>query len=211
MSEFDDKPIVLPDEDKFGFDSLAQSIAAGISKIENPEGTVIAINGPWGAGKSSLINLIRNHLDNSPKKIDLKIVDFKCWWFRGEEALTIAFFRELYSIIAPSLTWLTKIKLKIALSKLGQYLSLVDVGTAGKIISIIGKFIAQAKTIEALHKQLSRALADMDFKCLIIIDDIDRLSPNEAILIFSVGQIGRWITERHVPARPMIDNLPRRS
>ena len=159
MSEFDDKPIVLPDEDKFGFDSLAQSIAAGISKIENPEGTVIAINGPWGAGKSSLINLIRNHLDNSPKKIDLKIVDFKCWWFRGEEALTIAFFRELYSIIAPSLTWLTKIKLKIALSKLGQYLSLVDVGTAGKIISIIGKFIAQAKTIEALHKQLSRALS----------------------------------------------------
>ena len=154
--------------------------------MKSPEGTVIAINGQWGSGKSSLINLIRkqSHLSDATKKGDLKIVDFKCWWFRGEEALTIAFFRKLYSAMKPSLTWKTKIALKIALSKLGQYLSLVDVGIAGKIISIIGKFITQAKTVEALHEQLFRTLGDMTSKYLIIIDDIDRLSPDEAILIF---------------------------
>ena len=184
MSEFDDKPIALPEEDIFEFKALAQTIADSILKMTAPEGTVIAINGQWGSGKSSLINLVRHHLDNSSKTDDLKIVDFKCWWFRGEEALTIAFFRELYSAMKPTLTWKTKIPLKIALSKLGRYLSLVNVGIAGKIISTIGKILVQANTVESLHKKLSCALADMDSKYLIIIDDIDRLSPDEAILIF---------------------------
>lgn len=184
MSEFNDKPIKLPDEDKFGFNSRTEMIADSISEMPNPEGTVIAINGPWGSGKSSLINLIRHHLDESLKKGDLKIVDFNCWWFSGSEALTIAYFRELYSAMEPSLTWKTRIPLKIALSKLGRYLSLVNVGIAGKIISTIGKIFVQATTVESLHKKLSCALADMDSKYLIIIDDIDRLSPDEAMLIF---------------------------
>lgn len=184
MSDFDDKPIKLPDDDKFGFNALAETIANRIASMAGPEGTVIAINGQWGSGKSSLINLVRHHLDNSSKTDDLKIVDFKCWWFRGEEALTIAYFRELYSAMKPSLTWKTKIPLKIALSKLGRYLSLVNVGIAGKIISTIGKILVQANTVEALHKKLSRTLDDMASKYLIIIDDIDRLSPDEAMLIF---------------------------
>jgi len=187
MSEFNDKPINSPDEDKFGFEALAETIADSISNMTNmtkPEGTVIAINGPWGSGKSSLINLVRHHLDESPKKGDLKIVDFKCWWFRGEEALTIAFFRELYSAMKPTLTWKTKITLKIALSELGWYLSLVNVGITGKVISTIGKILVQANTVEALHKKLSRILDDMASKYLIIIDDIDRLSPDEVMLIF---------------------------
>ena len=181
MSEFDDKPINSPDEDKFGFKPLAETIADMISNMKAPEGTVFAINGPWGSGKSSLINLVRNHFPNDG---DLKIVDFNCWWFSGSEALTIAYFRELYSAMEPSLTWKTRMPLKIALSKLGRYLSLVNVGIAGKIISTIGKIFVQATTVESLHKKLSCALADMDSKYLIIIDDIDRLSPDEAMLIF---------------------------
>ena len=184
MSEFDDKPIESPEEDKFGCKAQAKTIADTISQMTAPEGTVIAINGPWGSGKSSLINLIRNHLRNATDKGDLKIVDFKCWWFNGSEALTIAYFRELYSAMKPSLTWKTKIPLKIALSKLGRYLSLVNVGIAGKILSTIGKILVQANTVESLHKKLSCALADMDSKYLIIIDDIDRLSPDDVVLIF---------------------------
>ena len=182
MSEFDDKPINSPDEDKFGFKPLAEAIADSISKMTRPEGTVIAINGPWGSGKSSFINLVRHHLNNSPKKDDLKIVDFKCWWFRGKEALTIAFFRELYSAMKPSLTW----RAKRALSKLGQLLSLGDVGVAGKIISNIGKFFAQDETVEKLRKEIYKELQKSSERYLIVIDDIDRLSPDEAILIFQL-------------------------
>jgi ABC-type lipoprotein export system ATPase subunit len=39
-----------------------KAIARAIEKMPAPEGVVLAINGPWGSGKSSAINLIRHHL-----------------------------------------------------------------------------------------------------------------------------------------------------
>ena len=194
MLEFNDKPIDSPDDDKFGFNSFAETIADLISKMKSPEGTVIAINGPWGSGKSSLINLVRYHLDNSPKKDDLKIVDSKCWWFSGEEALTIEFFRALYSAMESS-----KKVTKKAISKLGAKLLIkasqpvgamtnLFIPGAGSAASKSMKFIAglieQDETVEKLHKKLSDTLNQDSKHYLVVIDDIDRLSPDEAMLIF---------------------------
>ena len=192
MSDFDDKPITLPEEDMLGFNPLAEAIADSISKMEEPEGTVIAVNGPWGSGKSSVVNLVRHHL-RTTKNASLKTVDFKCWWFRGEEALTVAFFHELYSAFSPSFNR----RAKKALSKLGKFLSIAGatlsaVGVfnallagVGKAASAIGKpFVRQEETVEMLHKEIFHALRKGSSRYLIIIDDIDRLSPYEAILIF---------------------------
>ena len=196
MSEFDDKPIKSPEEDKFGFKSLAETIADSISKMTAPEGTVIAINGPWGSGKSSFINLVRHHLCDKTEDGDLKIVDFKCWWFRGQETLTIAFFHELYSAMESSEEATRKVISKLAAQLLvkasplaGTILNVAGVPGGGEIVSSlmssIGDFIEQDETVEKLHKKLSDALSkDPRRRYLIIIDDIDRLSPDEAILIF---------------------------
>lgn len=196
MSEFNDKPIKSPGDDKFGFNSLAEAIAESISEMKSPEGTVIAINGPWGSGKSSLINLVRHHLGNSPKKDDLTIVDFKCWWFRGQEALTIAFFHELCSAMESSGEAAKKAVSEIGAQLLrtasplaGAILNVTGGPGVGEIVSTlmrsIGDFIEQDETVEKLHKKLSDALsADPKRRYLIIVDDIDRLSPDEAMLIF---------------------------
>ena len=194
MSEFNDKPIESPKEDKFGFKPLAETIASSISKMTSPEGTVIAINGPWGSGKSSFINLVRHHLGNSSENDELTIVDFKCWWFRGEEALTIAFFRELCSSMDSS-----EEETKKAISKLGAQLltkgsPLVGAvtnafvpgagSTAAGLTEFIASFIQQDETIEELHEKICKTLRNDSKRYLIIIDDIDRLSPDEALLIF---------------------------
>lgn len=47
--------------------------------MASPVGTTIAINGPWGSGKSSDVNLIRRELETR-KNDQLTIIDFKCWW-----------------------------------------------------------------------------------------------------------------------------------
>ena len=57
MSNFDDVPIAAPDQDRFGFDPFAVAISDCIRSIENQLGSVVAIYGPWGSGKSSVINL----------------------------------------------------------------------------------------------------------------------------------------------------------
>ena len=205
MSEFDDKPITSPEQDSFGFDSLAKAIAASIAKMEVPDGTVIAVNGPWGSGKSSVINLVKHHLHNGTKTDDLEIVDFKCWWFRGEEALTLAFFQELHSALNPT----EGEKAQEAIAKLGPQLLMKTSPVIGAILntvggpgagsilstgmSALGGLIRQNETVEKLHGELSKALKDGSKRYLIVIDDIDRLSPDEAILIFrlvkSVGEL----------------------
>src|SRR3977135_4449558 len=37
-------------------------LASSIRKMTSPEGTVIALNGPWGSGKSSAVSLVLYHL-----------------------------------------------------------------------------------------------------------------------------------------------------
>ncbi len=102
----------------------------------------------------------------------LEIVDFKCWWFRGEEALTIAFFSsELYSAMIPPPIGR---KAKKVISKLGtQFLleaspvvgSVLNVAVtpglssiAPKAIRFIGGLIKKNEPVEKLYKKLSDAL-----------------------------------------------------
>ena len=75
-------------------------------------------NGPWGSGKSSAVNLIQHHLKDAIAADEIVVVNFACWWFRGEEALALAFFRELYAGLGPSLGE----KFKKILPKIGAQL-----------------------------------------------------------------------------------------
>lgn len=50
-----DTPIATPEDDRFGIDPFAQALARAISDMPTPKGAVIAVNGPWGSGKSSVL------------------------------------------------------------------------------------------------------------------------------------------------------------
>ncbi len=65
MFDFNDEPIRVPKDDRFAIDPFAKVIARCIREIPHPCGSVVAINGAWGSGKSSAINLILHHLENS--------------------------------------------------------------------------------------------------------------------------------------------------
>lgn len=204
VGEYNDLPIQQPSEDHFGINPFARALADSIRKLANPHGAVIALNGVWGSGKSSATNLILHHLKSDIEKNDLVVINFACWWFRGEEALALAFFRELYAGISPSLSK----KFKKILPKLGARLlragsavgaaaDLAGGGGAGSVVAgtmeWLRGLIEQDESIEKLHQELSNALAEQKRRFLIVIDDIDRLSPDEAILIFrlvkSVGKL----------------------
>jgi len=198
-----DQPIATPVEDRFGIDPFARALATSIRKLQSPQGSVIGLNGPWGSGKSSAVNLVRHHLADAVKAEELVLIDFACWWYRGEDALALAFFRELYAGLAPSLGD----KFKKALPKLGARLlragavvgkvaeatgAVIAGGIAEKGMEWLAGLIQQGESVEKLHAELSKALADQKKRFLIVIDDIDRLSPDEALLIFRlVKSVGR--------------------
>ncbi|WP_170329780.1 KAP family P-loop NTPase fold protein [Ruegeria arenilitoris] len=203
MSNFDDVPINTPDKDRFGFDPFANAISDCIRSIENPLGSVVAIYGPWGSGKSSVINLVRHHLANDAP--DLDAISFPAWMYRTEDALAVGFFKELYAGLSPVLS--DQKKAAGALRKLGANLagasSLAGMAVglfAGSLgekattatLDALGGFIEQGETAEDLQATLADALREAGKKFLVVIDDLDRLSPEEALVIFRlVKSVGR--------------------
>lgn len=203
MNNFSDTPITKPEKDRFGFDSFAKAISDCIRGIREPDGSVVAIYGPWGSGKSSAINLVLHHLHNSNEDID--IIKFPAWIYRNEDALVAGFFRELYAGMSPVLSKQTQAA--IALRKLGA--SLTGTGNlAGAAVGLFagsffekvttfifdtcGHFIKPAATTEDLQTQLADVLRKEQKRFLIIIDDLDRLAPEEALVIFRlVKSVGR--------------------
>lgn len=203
MSNFDDVPITSPNNDRFGFGPFASAISDCIRSIENPIGSVVAIYGPWGSGKSSVINLVRHHLANDAPNLD--VVNFPAWMYRTEDALAVGFFKELYAGLSPVLSDQTKAA--GALRKLGANLagasSLAGMAVglfAGSLgekattatLDLLGDYIEQGETTEDLQTTLADTLREAGKKFLVVIDDLDRLSPEEALVIFRlVKSVGR--------------------
>ncbi len=162
----------------------------------------MALNGPWGSGKSSAVNLIRRELENA-KDETLVISDFKCWWYRGEEALALAFLQNLHSLLSDTL----KDKVKDLVPKLSRGLlqagpvigAAVALTSAGSFApfttasaNFAKRFFATGDTLEKTFRKLAKVLEEENRRFLIIIDDIDRLSPEEALAIFRmVKSVGR--------------------
>lgn len=200
---FNDSPILNPEQDRFGINPFARALAQSFKEIQSPVGATIALNGPWGSGKSSAVNLIRHHLDALQNGDELIVVDFKCWWFRGEEALTFAFLQALNGVLEKGLTE----KAKELLPKIGKKLlqtgpvigPAINLTTSGLWAAItsgsldfVQKFFAEGDSVEKTFHQLSEALSQQKKRFLVIIDDIDRLTPDEALLIFRlVKSVGR--------------------
>jgi predicted KAP-like P-loop ATPase len=200
---FNDSPIESPEDDRYGIAPFAQSLAKSILNIHKPVGTTIALNGPWGSGKSSAVNLIRGELKKAGEET-LVLTDFNCWWYRGEEALVLAFFQNLNAVLHNKLGD----KVKGLIPKLGRGLlqagpvigpavALATTGPWGAFASgsasFAKNFFPDGETLEKTFHKLAKILEKDNRRFLVIIDDIDRLSPDEALAIFrlvkSVGHL----------------------
>lgn len=212
MTDFNDKPIENKENDLYGMAPFAERLAKGILNIKNPVGTTIALSGEWGSGKSSTINLVKSYLSNQTgndtqnEKNDspLMISEFKCWWFRGEEALAMAFLKELIAFLGNDAETREKVK-KIAIEVLqltepfiSNGLSLLTSGILPKqsskhlLQSLKENFLEKKETLEELFKELNEKLSSENRRFLIIIDDMDRLAPDEMLAMFRlIKTIGR--------------------
>jgi predicted KAP-like P-loop ATPase len=198
-----DRPISSPQEDIYGLDPFSSTIARSIETMSAPDGVVLAINGRWGSGKSSAINLILHHLRPAIEGDNLRVLQFNPWWFSGPEALTLAFFRELGATIGPSISDQAKSAL-IALGErlvpaaplIGALTNFATGGLAGGLASgaasLVGNLIKSDKTIEEQYSTISGALSEQSVRFLVIVDDLDRLNPDDALLMFRlIKSVGR--------------------
>lgn len=107
---------------------------ANFAKEESLSPLTIGLYGSWGAGKSSLLNLIESKLSGSDKTVCIVL---NAWQFEGYEDAKIAIMESLLKAIKENETFWSKAKEKIK-----RLLSRIDFLKLGKDIAVKGAPIA---------------------------------------------------------------------
>jgi predicted KAP-like P-loop ATPase len=214
MKFADDEAIENSEQDLLGRNTFVEKLARAISNSTPTASFVMALYGPWGCGKSSVKNLLLDHLKTNSQEIT--IIEFSPWLISGQEQLIQAFFRDLwvklngrdedekqrgvartlaklsaYSGIISSFTKAGAVvvgvtKPEYALPAATVAAGVEQVAGLAKRASSDQKTIAEfsRKTLAEGKQALNEAFRRRPGTILIVIDDIDRLTQEEIRLVF---------------------------
>ncbi|CDD86668.1 integrase catalytic region [Collinsella sp. CAG:289] len=92
-----DTPIKAREQDLIGRIPFAERLAGILKSAAGPESLVIGLYGPWGSGKTSVINLVENALSrkNDDGKAGVSVVRFEPWNYLTAEQLLAQFLKEV--------------------------------------------------------------------------------------------------------------------
>ena len=189
MNLSSDGPKVDPADDAFGYSSFAKRIEEAVRRTPSPQGLVMAIHGPWGSGKSTLLNFTKFYLNESHGD-GIMIIDFNPWWFNDKNHLATQFLSQFKSKLSHE---------SEILRGLGDVMADYS-GALGKAVAVgygvplldkpIGIFLKwfkrKDKDIPTLKSEIAAALKKANQRFLFVIDDIDRLPPDEICELFKV-------------------------
>lgn len=119
---------------EFGFDAYARTLADLIANKENKTPLVIGIYGPWGAGKTTLMETVKRFLEGSDYSDEelyrrCKTVWFQAWKYGKEEEILAALIEEIFKTMKRDKSFIQRIK-----GELEEFISKMDVSKGvGKI------------------------------------------------------------------------------
>lgn len=85
-----DRAVSTQDEDRYGFTHIATHLAKAIKGIGREGSAVIGIEGAWGTGKTSLLNLLRTALDEQKEEKEKTFVLNISPWLDGSDTPLVA-------------------------------------------------------------------------------------------------------------------------
>lgn len=191
MSYKSGNAITTAKEDKLNRNNFKTAIARSINNYTNKEMVAFGLNGAWGSGKSSIINLIKEEID----KDKYNILEFNPWYYSSRKQLLLDFFEQLSISVGCENT---NSNTGEALEKYGKLMKAASLIPAlsflkifGDISTEFGEFITKEdsdskENLHELKKTLITEFKEMKKKTLIIMDEIDRLEPDEVKEIFQL-------------------------
>ncbi len=90
-----DKPIDSKKDDFLSRESFSSHLGKSLLTWGEKESLVIALYGEWGSGKSSVINLAKEHIEESEQENKPTIIEFNPWFFSDLDNLSQYFFNEI--------------------------------------------------------------------------------------------------------------------
>jgi hypothetical protein len=188
-----DQPVKDANEDLLGASVSAKTIAAIISDSRASSPFVMAIDGGWGMGKSTLLHQISTCLSAVD---DVKIVHFNAWTSQGERALE--------GLIKSVLSSLDRNSLRRGLKKVGEQRHTLLI--ARVFLGALARFVGAARLVDEIwnrleidakgRNELRSTIFDMlsawtrkgetspvGKSLIVVIDDLDRCSDQVIVQI----------------------------
>lgn len=226
-----DRPISTMNEDRLDRGKFVKEFSKSIGAWKGKDSIVIAIYGDWGAGKTSLKNLIIEEMHE--QKLTPLVMDFNPWQRAGKFDLLEVFFKELAQLLGAVDKGKKYEELAKKVKKYGRYftagksfftafkqivlgliflfavVNLFTMWTSGSdinaaklltaLISIVALGVLSyfegifkniysifdelseihKKGLNETKKELATDLKNIEHPILVVLDDVDRLSPEE--------------------------------
>lgn len=181
-----DTPVTKFDDDLLDRQKFTLQMRKIIKKYKPKKCLTLGIMGSWGSGKTSLINMIFDqNEDNILNKKEFKVMRFNPWNFSKQQDLYLQFFEQLTELLLLNENDEGKQKqIKNTINKYWEkirYNATISLSYPGFIS--YSKPLGE-KTLETHKKKINKTLRYLNYKLIIIIDDIDRLTNDEIQQIF---------------------------
>ena len=186
-----DEPIASKRQDKFNRAPFATRIADTLATRSGASSIVIGLYGPWGDGKTSVLEMMQEELKTHNGII---VVRFNPWHFQTEDLLLRGFFATLADAMGRSLPNM-KEKAGNLLQKYGSLLSLASL-SVGDVVQFnpgeAAKGLGDAMSnvgLNELRFRIEGMLEEAKQRIVILIDDIDRLDRDETHAVFKLVKL----------------------
>ncbi|SEW46564.1 KAP family P-loop NTPase fold protein [[Clostridium] fimetarium] len=198
-----DKPINQISEDKLGRSAFAKQLANAIVNFQTKDNYAVSLQGKWGCGKTSVLNMAIEEITHLSTNMDEKdkiiIIQFNPWNFTDTNQLINQFFltltnslkidskdKKVKDVGAAIEKYSSALEYSEYIPIVGKYLKLIP-----KLSSVFGKSVkdnAELKLNDVSYRkrEVEKALVELDSRILVVIDDIDRLSNEQIRLIFQL-------------------------
>lgn len=203
-----DRAVSTPEEDRYGFTYIATELARAIQGIGREGSAVVGIEGAWGTGKTSLLNLLRTALDEQ-KEERTYVLSISPWLDGSDTSLVASLLLPVAGIIAEEekkrLTDVERADLKEKemltdttrtlmdytratarrLAPLAQIAAVIpgvpDASGALKALSDSDWLKGKEKTTAEMRAEIAKKIAELDLSFIVLLDDLDRLEPAQAV------------------------------
>lgn len=162
------------------------------------DSSVFGLVGPWGSGKTSMLDWLRAKADTEPARAGVSpwtVLTFNPWDYPDASTLQLGFFASLNTSFGSSKV--TNVRdfisdLGVAVAPLTAVASAWGIFDASKVVEGAAKLLGSNRSADAARRKLVKILQEAKTPVLIVIDDLDRISADELLLTLKlVRQLGR--------------------
>jgi hypothetical protein len=177
FSLFPDDPISDDLEDCLHRAEFTDELHKLIVTLPFKESFVISLNAPWGFGKTSTLRLLSKRFRSDS---NIVLTEFNPWYFPTEEALIVGFYSAIERVLNSK--YLLR-NLKGQLHRLAGSLSFDPKSWH------LGLRFQSPIDPERLREQVEAFIQQTGHRFVILIDDIDRLHPQEILALFKLVRL----------------------